>query len=85
VNFSPHLIAQLFKEYDIKMYIIVTRNLDARCLLSKMGPGIVNTNKMILGNEWDTPFANKAAVLIRKGGGCLLVRAIRAIRDQKKL
>lgn len=55
-------------EMDDVIPILVTRNLDPEYLLSVV-KGEPSDNKIPLGETWGTPFSNKGAVLIRKGGG----------------
>jgi hypothetical protein len=59
-------------ETDDIIPFLVTRNLDAEYLLAK-AEGEPDSNKIPLGETWDTPFSNKGAVIIRKGGGMFKV------------
>jgi len=57
--------------------ILVTRNLPGTSLYSDMS-GLPPADKMKLGSVFDSPFGNKGAVIIRKGGGSFNVRAMYA-------
>jgi len=61
-------------EMDDIIPILVTRNLDANYLFSKI-ESQPSSERIPLGESWDTPFSNKGAVIIRKGGGALNMRA----------
>ena len=62
-------------EMDDIIPLLVTRNLDAESLLAEYDGSVDATNRMSFCSEWNTPFGNKGAVIIRKGGGMFKVRA----------
>jgi len=53
--------------------LFITRNLDAEYLLATITDEPM-ADRIPLGETWDTPFSNKGAVLIRKGGGMFKFR-----------
>ena len=62
-------------ETDDLIPLLVTRNLDAGALLSSMDSEEENSDKYVLGEDWDKPFSDKGAVLVRLGGGMFTVRS----------
>ena len=54
--------------------ILVTRNLPGTGLYSDI-PDEPTAEKVTLGENFDTPFSNKGAVMVRKGGGMFKVRS----------
>ena len=63
----------LADEVDDIVPVLITRNLDASCLYSRID--VEPTSEIIpMGQTWDTPFSNKGAVIIRKGGGMFKFR-----------
>jgi len=54
--------------------ILVTRNLAAESLAAKVTEADMGT-RLYFDTSWKTPFSNKGAVFIRKGGGMFTVRS----------
>jgi len=54
--------------------ILVTRNLPGSSLYADI-TGTPTAERMLLGSNYDSPFGNKGAVIVRKGGGSFNVRA----------
>lgn len=54
--------------------ILITRNLPGTALYKDI-PDTPTNERMKLGEKYDSPFSNKGAVIIRKGGGMFKVRA----------
>lgn len=61
------------KDMPAIMPVIISRNLDA-CSLTSAYSKIDREKTVSLGGEYDTPFANKAAVIIRRSGQIHVVK-----------